>query len=204
MTPWPRSAPETWSLSSRDPTLPWPSPRWTQGRAPAKLPRLIRGTGDYGERRGRLLDEPLGPHPLLGHRTWLLPIHADLLVEGRERLGGGRVGDRLEQRLQTRVPLGDVASYGERRVVDREELLVVLNDVQLQRRHPSVCGEHLTEVARPALAQLGVDHRSVQQVLGAAGEAEAVGLLHAWKTVVPALELALDAHRGRSRVLLCE
>ena len=114
-------------------------------------------------------------------------------------------GYGVEELLELRAVLVEgLLAHLERRVVDREEALVVLDERQAETLDAAVRGEHLAEVARVALVRALVDDAGVEERDVVLWELEVVLLLEAREPVVARIELALHANRCLVGVVLDE
>src|SRR3954452_5094299 len=88
-----------------------------------------------------LADKAVVAQELLSDFLGRLAVNIDLQVELLHLLGGEKLGDGGEQVCEFLVLLEYLLAYGERTVVGREELLVVLQKHEVQVGYTSIGGE---------------------------------------------------------------
>jgi hypothetical protein len=111
-------------------------------------------------------------------------LHVDLRVQLLQLLCSQLLRDGREQLGNLRVLLDHFLTHVERRVVDREEALVVFDELEVERLDATVGLEHLTEVALLTLVGLLVDQTFVYLDDVLLRELEIVGFLHSRQAVV--------------------
>src|SRR5215213_11314223 len=92
------------------------------------------------------LEEPVLPQEPPGDIFWRLPIYLHCRVQVPQGLVVQLLGDRGEDVRDLGVLVHYLLADRQRRVVDWEEVLIVLEERQIERPDTPVCRENLTVV----------------------------------------------------------
>src|SRR5262249_39766564 len=127
-----------------------------KGRA-GRIWMLYKGATVSGGLNTLLADEPLCLQPVQGNLASALTLDVDLTVELVELLVSQGERDRFHDLQQVGVALVNGLANGERGVVDREEMLVVVKEGQAELADPLVGGGGFRENAGAALGRTAVE-----------------------------------------------